>query len=138
VHRSGGRGVRLRLDVEVEASPRRRGGVLPVGDALVVIGPWRRGGEVLPGEAGPPRLRARGRARASGAAEAAGGVAHAAEDGVELLDLGVRGLLHGRGGGGGRLSGGGGGGALALALGGGRRVHGRSRSGQRPAFAFGG
>jgi hypothetical protein len=127
--RSWGRGVRLRLDVEVDAGPRRRGVVVLAGATLVVVGPrrprsggWRRG-EVLPGEAGPPRRRARGRPRASDAAETARGVAHAAEDGVELLDLGVGNLVHGRRGG--DVTGGVGGGSLALALGGGRRVHGR-------------
>lgn len=103
-------------------------------DGLVGVGRRRlcggggRGGEVLPGEAGPPRRSSNGRPRA-GAADAAGRVAHAAEDGVELLDLGVGGLVNASGGGGGFVAGDVGGGALALS--GGRRLHGRARSGGR-------
>lgn len=71
----------------------------------------RRVGEVLPGEAGAPRRRAR---RGRAGAEPSGGVAHAAEDGVELLDLGVGDLVDGGGGVVGDVGGG-----WALALGGG-------------------
>lgn len=54
-----------------------------------------------------------------GGAEPSGGVAHAAEDGVELLDLGVGDLVDGGGGVVGDVGGG-----WALALGGGGGVHG--------------
>jgi hypothetical protein len=141
----GGRRLRLRLRVQVQPGTRRRGG--SADDGYRLVGPRLRrllrggrgrglgrrrargrGREVLPGEAGPPRRRARG-GPGAGAAQPAGGVADAPQDGVELLDLGVRGLVDGDRGGG---SGGGGGfagdvgvGALALAPGGGRaRVHG--------------
>uniref|UniRef100_A0A8R7PNP6 Uncharacterized protein n=1 Tax=Triticum urartu TaxID=4572 RepID=A0A8R7PNP6_TRIUA len=125
--------LRLRLGVEVEAAgdgPPRRRGVL--GDALVcgqllLRGRRRcRGGrrEVLPGEAGAPGRRARGRSRGAGPGggdpargEPAGGVPHAAEYGVELLDLGVGHVVDADGGRG--FSG------RALALGrAARRVHG--------------
>ena len=127
--------LRLRLRVQVEAGTRRRGsssGGGGDGDEDGLVGPrrlrghgrGRRGGEVLPGEAGPPRRRARGSRPGAGAAQPAGGVAYASEDGVELLDLGVGGLVDGDGGGGGRCGIAGDVGVGALALGGGRgRVH---------------